>query len=341
MREATITARVVATLLDFAAGLGAERRRLLQQSGLRDADLADPDARIPLCRYRDLMAAAKALTGDPALALHHGEAVDVSDLSLGCAVAAGSPSAVDGFAVMNRYARLGLDVETEGGGDRFEVARGAGLLWLIDRRVHPDDFPELTESTFARMVCSTRRALGPVPLFRAARVTHPAPSYAAEYERVLGVPVTFASDRNALALDESLIGAMRAPRLSPMVSSVLRDRADVLLTRLDATTTTRGRVEAVLSAALPAGRASAELVSRELALSRQTLFRRLKGEGVTFAEVLDALRRRMATHYLDEAGLPVARTAALLGYSDATAFARAFRRWTGTAPSTRVRRRRS
>lgn len=339
MREATVTATAVSTLLDFAANRGADRGDLLRRSGLSEADLVDRDARIPLARYRDLVRAAQSLTNDPAFALHHGEAVDVSEISLGPALASASASRAEGFAAINRYSRLGVDVETEGGGDRFELARGTGLLWLIDRRVNPNDFPELTESTFARMVCSTRRGLGPVPLFKEVHFTHPAPPYAAEYERVFRVPVTFASDRNALALDESLLEGVRGPRSSALVAAVLRERADTLLARLDDPITTCRQVEAVLSAGLPAGNASVEFVARELALSRQTLFRRLKGEGLTFAQVLDALRRRMATHYLHDLGLPVGRTASLLGYSDATAFARAFRRWTGAPPRSLSRRR--
>jgi len=339
MREATVTATAVWTLLDYAANRGADRGDLLRRSGLSEADLVDRDARIALARYRDLVRAATSLTKDPAFALHHGEAVDVSEITLGPALASASSSRAEGFAAINRYARLGVDVETEGGGDRFELARGMGLLWLIDRRVNPNDFPELTESTFARMVCSTRRGLGPVPLFKEVHFTHPAPSYAAECERVFRIRVTFASDRNALALDESLLNAIRGPRLSALVAGVLRERADTLLAKLDDTITTRRQVEAVLSAGLPAGNASVEFVARELALSRQTLFRRLKGEGATFAQVLDALRRGMATHYLHDVGLSVGRTASLLGYSDATAFARAFRRWTGAPPGSLSRRR--
>ena len=339
MSEATVSARAVCTLLDFAATRGADRGTLLRDSGITEADLVDRDARVLLTRYQELVAAAQRLTNDPAFALHHGEAVDVTEISLGPAVASASASRAEGFAAINRYSRLGVDVETEGGGDRFEIAHDKGLLWLIDRRLNPNDFPELGESTFARMVCSTRRGLGPIGLFKAVHFTHDAPRYAAEYERVFGIPVTFASDRNALALDEEVLRGVQGPKSSMLVAAVLRERADELLAKLDDAISLRRQVEGVLMTALPAGKANVEFVARELALSRQTLFRRLKEEGVTFAVVLDALRQRMASHYLDDMGLPVGRTASLLGYADATAFARAFRRWTGAPPGTVKRRR--
>jgi AraC-like DNA-binding protein len=68
-------------------------------------------------------------------------------------------------------------------------------------------------------------------------------------------------------------------------------------------------------------------------MSRQTLFRRLKAEGTTFEAVLDELRRRSALHYLCAKQLSVNATAYLLGFSDPSAFSRAFKRWTSSSPS--------
>ncbi|HEX9931999.1 MAG TPA: helix-turn-helix domain-containing protein [Allosphingosinicella sp.] len=74
-------------------------------------------------------------------------------------------------------------------------------------------------------------------------------------------------------------------------------------------------------------------VARGLGLSRQTLYRRLKAEGVTFEELLDGLRRRLALRYIRDEGLSVKETAYRLGFSDPAAFSRAFKRWTGSSPT--------
>ena len=74
------------------------------------------------------------------------------------------------------------------------------------------------------------------------------------------------------------------------------------------------------------------MIARKLGLSRQTLFRRLKAEGVTFEKVLDELRHNMAVHYLSEKKASVNETAYLVGFSDPAAFSRAFKRWTGSSP---------
>ena len=75
-----------------------------------------------------------------------------------------------------------------------------------------------------------------------------------------------------------------------------------------------------------------------LALSRQTLFRKLKAEGTSFSETLDELRHRMALHYLGGSKVSVNQTAYLVGFSDPAAFSRAFKRWTGSYPRAMVAR---
>ncbi|MDP1020265.1 helix-turn-helix domain-containing protein, partial [Klebsiella pneumoniae] len=69
-----------------------------------------------------------------------------------------------------------------------------------------------------------------------------------------------------------------------------------------------------------------DAVAAELGFSRQTLLRRLKAEGATYEQVLDELRSRMASHYLDGRKVSISETAYLLGFSDRAAFTHAFKR---------------
>ena len=94
----------------------------------------------------------------------------------------------------------------------------------------------------------------------------------------------------------------------------------------------RRKVEQAIEPLLGQGEVRIDLVARGLGLSRQTLYRRLKAEGVTFAELLDELRRRLALRYIRQDGLSVKETAYRLGFSDPAAFSRAFKRWTGASP---------
>ena len=77
-----------------------------------------------------------------------------------------------------------------------------------------------------------------------------------------------------------------------------------------------------------------EEVARMMGVSRATLFRKLKAEGINFEQLHDQLRQTLAIHYLQGGKVTVNETAYLLGYSEASSFSRAFKRWTGRAPST-------
>lgn len=94
----------------------------------------------------------------------------------------------------------------------------------------------------------------------------------------------------------------------------------------------RAEVERRLEPLLASGEVRIERVARDLGYSRQTLYRRLKSEGVTYEQLLDGLRRRLALRFMRE-GLSVKEAAYRLGFSDPAAFSRAFKRWTGSSPS--------
>ena len=136
---------------------------------------------------------------------------------------------------------------------------------------------------------------------------------------------------NALSLDEGFL-KVSLPRANPHLSQVLTARAEELLTSLENSKTFRGKVEKLLAANLQNGATSVDGIARRLGVSRQTLFRRLKAEGVTFEGVLDELRHTTALKYLEDRKLSVNETAYLVGFSDRATFSRAFKRWTGHSP---------
>jgi AraC-like DNA-binding protein len=95
----------------------------------------------------------------------------------------------------------------------------------------------------------------------------------------------------------------------------------------------RTQVENAITPLLPHGRARVEAVARALAMSQRTLARRLSAEGLTFTEILDAMRTDLAVHYLRDATHSVSQVAWLLGFQEVSAFTYAFKRWTGQTPS--------
>jgi AraC-like DNA-binding protein len=326
--ELTICAGFARALFELAVARGASPAALAERSGVDPARLGDQDSRVSFDAYVALMAAGKELAGDPALALHFGEAVDMTELSIVALLTQGYETPMEALAALNRFSRLAIVVD-EGGADRFEVAWRDGKLFMVDRRPDPNAFPELTESTFARMVCSGRRQ--GYELLKAVHVTHKAPPHRDEYDRIFQVPVHFESDWNALEMDVAAM-AIRIAAQPPYVRDLLNERAEALLKELEGSKTMRGRVERLLVPMLPGGGATIQAVAAALGVSRQTLYRRLKLEGVTFEQVLDQLRHQLALRYLRGGDVSISEAAYRVGFADRAAFSHAFKRWTGTSP---------
>lgn len=328
----TVSAGFAAAFAEFAAARGAERARLLSAAGLSESDLANPDTRIALGVFQSLMTSGKALTGEPALALEFGAATDLRHFSVAGLIAHNAANMAEALAQLNRYGRLVADVEDLGEGPRFEILHENGQRWMIDRRANPDAFPELTESTWSRFICWTRKAFPHLTYALAAQVTHAAPAYAKTYERLWQVPVRFGAARNAIQTTLDFNDAPIAPD-NRYAFGILTAHGDGLLEDLQRQTTIRGQIEALILPRLHTGATSIEEVAALLQTSRQTVYRGLKSEGVTFAQVLDSLRCRMALQYLQGRKASVNETAYLVGFSDASSFSRAFKRWTGRVPS--------
>ncbi len=328
MAELTVAAGLARGLMELAVTKGASAKLLAERSGIDPRQLHDQDNRIAFAKYVALMRAGKELCNDPALALHYGETNDLAQISVVGLISAAAETMMHAFVQINRYGRL--VVEFDGGPRRFTLLRDEAGLWVVDNRQNPNEFPELTESTFARTICGPR-LYGVTQLAKAVQVTHAAPAYVDEYARIYRAPVTFGAARNALLIDEAW-ATHRLQRQPRYAFGVLARRADALLKELEESKTIRGRVESLLLPILHTGEASMETIAAKMGLSRQTLFRKLKSEDATFEKVLDELRHRMALDYLGGKNVSVKETAYLVGFSEPAAFSRAFKRWTGSSP---------
>ena len=332
MAETTVSAGYAKALLDLAALKGADPILLAERSGLEPELLDNPDRRVPFRVFQALMLAAKDLCNDPAFGLHFGEQTDFADMSIVGLICQSAETMGAAFHQMNRYAKLAIEVEGHSASNRFEIARIGEDIWLEDKRLNPNGFPELTESTFARFVCETARHFGAVPFARSIHFTHAEPEYRSEYDRIMKVPITFGSTRNAICIHESWL-SIRTNLENRYVFGVFSDRADDLLADLEKTATMRGRVESLLMPIIHTGHVGMDGIATKIGLSRISLYRRLTAEGTTFEQILDDLRHKLALHYLNGDRISVNEVAYLVGFGDPAAFSRAFKRWTGKSPT--------
>ncbi len=334
MTEQTMAAGFAASFADYACERGAKRDALLEVSGLTEDDLSDQDNRILVTAYQALIAAAVQQTGDTALLVRHTLDSRLETMSVVGQIVHSSASLRHSIAQLNRYLHLMGDVELPMGVDRFELQRTADGLWIVDNLVLPPEMSFWSEVSFARFISEFRRSFPDATFEIGMEVTYPPPPHVDQYPDLFRVPVLFNSTRNALQIDP--VWDSPDTQFEPgneYAFGIFTRHADEMLAKLQTDTSIRAQIEAQILPNLHEGSISMDKVAKDIAMSRQTLYRRLKDEGITFAEIHDDLRQRMAMEYLAGQKVTVNETAYLLGFSEASSFVRAFKRWTGLSPT--------
>lgn len=162
---------------------------------------------------------------------------------------------------------------------------------------------------------------------------HPKPDGAREHEAAFAAPVYFSQPTNALLFRTAVLSRpmpARDPKLLAIMRTCLKGmsgegaREDVLL----------DRVKAVVRRRLPEGCPVLEDVAGELRVPTTAICRELHDAGSSYKDLVESVRRDLAISYMRQRSLPFSDMAMLLGYSELSAFSRAFRRWTGASPRT-------
>ncbi|MEW5853421.1 MAG: AraC family transcriptional regulator ligand-binding domain-containing protein [Myxococcota bacterium] len=169
------------------------------------------------------------------------------------------------------------------------------------------------------------------PAVRQILVPWSAPAYAARYQSASPSPVHFGAPCAALRLALRDL-SLPSQRADARLHQLLAKTAEAALSRVAAApTTVRDLVQAALLELLPQGLPSMPQVARRVGMSVRTLRRRLADEGTVFDAERERLLKALACQFLEERGRSVEEVAYLLGFSEARAFHRAFKRWTGVS----------
>lgn len=331
MGQRTVANGLIASLVNFPEARGAARIELLETAGMGALDLSDPDGRTPLALYIRALSEARTLLNDPGFALRWASSIGMADISILGLIMEASRTMGEAFVQLQRYERLAMAVDRQGANvPRYILEHRGGRLFMVENTPASQVVPELTEVGFARLTCGPRRFLDQAHVLR-VEFTFPRPVHGALYDTVFQCPVQFAGTRNALELHPAT-AEWPVNNKPGNLFGVLADRADRLLDKLVNDANVTQRLERWLIERMHTGELRADLAARELGFSRQTLFRRLRDENTTYSETLINARRRAAELYLQGRRSSIADIAYLVGFSDAAAFSRAFKRWTGQSP---------
>jgi AraC-like DNA-binding protein len=311
-------------LAEVAMQSGVTPAALFQAQANRFMACEPFDVRVPLSEYRALFSRAIALTGDPALGLRCALGSSESAFDLMAPLLAHVPTLRAAIREASQFQALAFD----GAYLHFSEAAGVARLRLeFPRSSDPADrsIAEFLTAGVMRMLRAFGCARGEL---HAARFEHKRPSYHQAYA---------AAFQGAERFSEAFTGLEFAARLldrphihcNPTLQNLVHAQAEQRLARLSRPAGLVNRLQMYLlnqpAACVPEMTAAA----RELGVSVRSLRRRLAEEGQSYRALTQEIQSERACSLLRNPDVTLQDVAHALGFTDAAAFHRAFKRWTG------------
>lgn len=323
----TVSTQLLRNLGLALRALGFDAPEVFRRAGLTWEDVQDDDAhRLPVELLHRFWSAAVEVTGDPAIGVRAGAQARLEALGIMGLVAMSSATLGDALLKTAHHLRLW----NEGATLSLLVEADRALVWyrsLVPERRHPAS----GDAGLTRLLVVSRELTGTHLVPDEVRFAHPAPPDLTPYREFFGSGLCFDQPDYALVFPaEGLTLPIRAQ--ASTLGAALARHATELLDALPSSSVLAEQVRRVLARELQGGNPIIDNVANQLGLHTKTLTRRLRDEGTSHSELLEQLRREFAQRYLAVPDLNVAEVAFLLGYSDASAFHKAFRRWFGVAP---------
>ena len=310
---------VVRALVDAVETAGVSQGKFLRAAHISPEQLDALDARVSRSEVYRLCELAMDLTGDPALGLHWSDRLNVNSFHLVSDLLSHAPTLRQAFESLFRFHQLLTDHAM------FELQERADKV-LVTTMLAPGESPRIQRFLAEMQLVGFFRLLrvfNPHARPDRASFAYPAPNYRADYRRILEGTECFDQRITGLVFDRALMGSV-SPYNDEDVHNALRSIAERRLLRLTHRTPFALRVRDLLVKCPPDERPEMKNIARSLGLSVRSLRRRLSAEGHTYNAVAkDLVRHPKRT---------IQETAFEMGFSDASAFNRAFKRWTGTTP---------
>jgi AraC-like DNA-binding protein len=330
--ENSITSVAALVLIGAATGRGLVSQALFEAAGLDPRRSPEPERHIPALRYVELWDTVVRQLNDPAFAARTGMAFQLEALE-GFGFLAMSCSTLTQAYERTRVYRSLYNV---GSGWELEPA-GSGLMRMRWEAWRLAQAPEVgrravNEYQVAEMLASLKTLVGE-PRLRATRVCfrHPAPADRAAIGDLFGTAPEFDAEFDGFEVPREWLDrplALSNPALRAYFEKQCREAAARF--EADAAVTAKVRRELILrmNGPLP----SMQDVGRALGLSVRSLHRALESEGTKYNDVVDDVRREFSERYLARPSLSITEVSYLVGFSDTSAFFKAFKRWTGKKP---------
>lgn len=316
-------------LVNAASAYGVRPEELCRAAGLDVSALEDGDNQMPFTQLIGLGECGARLTGDEAFGLHVGERADPKTYGLLGYVTINSANFGEALGRMIRYQRI----RTKAVEFSLEIV-GADAQLIYRYRtteVAPQGRRQESEEMLSTMMRVGRELTKVDWTPREVHFEHQRPEDVSEHDRIFRAPVLFTKPLTKLIFDASIL-TLPLAEADVTLGTLLERQAEVLSANSPRPGAFANQVQQLIKENLSVGEGRMGVVCRRLGLSTRTLQRKLLEEETSYAQLLEEAQRVLAEFYLRQSEIAISEISYLLGFSQPSAFHRAFRRWVGVTP---------
>lgn len=324
-----ISATVMIGLAQAIDDAGAKADEVLRDLDIDPALLSRTDGFIPCASFARILETTARRTGNEVFGLHFGARSNPKNIGCLAYAVMNSPTVAAAFETAGRYIHL----HNEAARLAFAEDQSLGYWSYTLKELHSEGSRQLIDYGMAAALNTIRAMVGSAWSPREVHFAHQAGKAMAAYREVFRSPILFACSTNAFVMDADFC-RQPIPAADPNLFGILMGYLDDVLSRMPKKDDAVGPLRMAIAQLVKDGGIKLSSAAKIMAVSPRTLQRQLKQNGLSFAELVEDTRRTLALEYLKNRDNTLTEVAFLLGYSEVSAFNRAFKRWTGKTPMT-------
>lgn len=325
--EPSLSARFVAYVRDYLLDREIDPTAIFRECGIESAKDEEFDCPLPVNQVATLFELAAKHSKNPCMGMNMGQDYHYESSSLLILAMLAAPSVEAGLSCLSRYDQyVDSGIETELNFSAPLAEFGARLI--ISDEVKGNQINEYLMAFIKQALDNATRKRLPV---RYVWFSHSCDQNRQALEDYFGAPVTFSQPINKVFFDRSFL-AERFFTSNALLFEVLNNAMKTYFTVAGEQAGFVDMVCRELMLCSTEDSSNAEKIASRLAISPRTLRRRLLEEGYSFQEAKNLARRNRAKYFLSHTHMPLSEIAFELGYSELSAFSRAFRNWVGETP---------
>ena len=321
----TVRIGITTVIPELLRSLGADPVEVLAEVGVEPQLFTDPSNVMSLAARGRLFSHCVARTGCKHFGLLIGQTGRLSSLGLLGFLVQHSPNVEAALRSLVRFSHLVV----RGAGANLAVHGNFAFLGYEIHQPGVEATDQAGDGAMAMFFNVMRKLCGPEWKLVEVWFAHRRPEDVEPYRRFFGAPLRFDAEQYAIVFSAAWL-SHRLPDDDPELRRLLREQIDAIEARHQEDFPEQ--VRSVLRTALVTGHGKADQVAALFSMHSRTVNRRLRDFGTNFQALVDEVRFETARQMLENSTLEVSQIAATLDYADASAFARAFRRWSGATP---------